>query len=134
MLTKKENPKDNRMKFGLGGTRSWLISMSICIEIYCHLSSACMKCFCMFVLIQKYCPNNTITQHKLDYHLISTAPHNALTLKCNMTDRMSDSIRERQSGQYCRKNSQFLIIVTNVHNFQNCHFPQLYHNCHLSKL
>ena len=49
----------------------------------------------------------------------------------NMTDRMSDSIRERQYDQYCH-NSSYLsqnIIVTIVQDFQNCHTCQ---NCHVT--
>ena len=62
----------------------------------------------------------------------------------NMTDRMSDSIRERQYGQYCHyssqlshkftvfdnshKNSQPLINVTICHNYHNClHFSKFSH-------
>ena len=36
----------------------------------------------------------------------------------NMTDRMSDSIRERQYGQYCHNSSQLSQNVTIV---DNCH-------------
>ena len=70
------------------------------------------------------------------------------SLQKNMTDRMSDSIRERQSGQYCHnssqlsqkfliddnyhKISQLLIIVTIGHNCHN--FSQLSKLSHLSQL
>ena len=65
-----------------------------------------------------------------------------------MTDRMSDSIRERQSGQYCHnssklsqkfliddnyhKISQLLLIVSIGHNCHN--FSQLSKLSHLSQL
>ena len=61
-------------------TRSWLISILIRIQIYFDLS-ACMTRFCIFILIKKYCPHDTMTHFKMGNNFISTVLHNALTLK-----------------------------------------------------
>ena len=50
------------------------------IQIYFDLS-ACMTRFCIFILIKKYCPHDTMTHFKMGNNFISTVLHNALTLK-----------------------------------------------------